>query len=106
MYKVLFFENNNRQPVEDFLSRLDHVTIAKCLKAINVLENYGLSAGYPFIKKVSKKIFELRVKGRNEIRFLFVYKKGVFYLLHGFKKKRQKLLLKDMKIAQQRLTFI
>ncbi|PJC80263.1 hypothetical protein CO008_02385 [Candidatus Roizmanbacteria bacterium CG_4_8_14_3_um_filter_36_12] len=37
---------------------------------------------------------------------MFAYKKSVFYLLHGFKKKRQKLLPKDIKIAQDRLTFV
>jgi len=102
----MFFENNNRQPVEDFLLSLDQATIPKCLKAINVLENYGLFAGYPFIKKITREIFELRIKGQNEIRFLFTYKNDMFYLLHGFKKKRQKLLPKDIKIAQNRLTFI
>lgn len=106
MYKVLFFEINNRQPVEDFLYSLDEQVISKCLKAIGILEKYGLSAGYPFVKKIMKEIFELRIKGKTEVRFLFTYKREIFYLLHGFKKKRQKLLLKDIKIAQMRLTDI
>lgn len=96
----------NRQPIEDFLSSLDDSTISKCLKAIDILEKYGLSAGHPFIKKVVKEIYELRIKGRIEIRFLFTYRNGMFHLLHGFKKKRQKLLSKDIRIAQMRLTEI
>jgi len=100
MNEVIFFEINNRSPAEDFLFSLDEKTLSKCLKIINLLENYGLSIGMPYIKKITNEIFELKV------RFLFSFKEKRFYILHGFKKKKSKILPKDIAIARNRLTLI
>ena len=70
------------------------------------MRKYGLIMGMPHIKKINKDLFELRVRGKIQVRFLFTYKNNTFYLLHGFKKKRQKLLQKDIKTAEKRLTYI
>lgn len=106
MNEVIFFEINNRSPAEDFLFSLDEKTLSKCLKIINLLENYGLSIGMPYIKKITNEIFELRIRGRVEVRFLFSFKEKRFYILHGFKKKKSKILPKDIAIARNRLTLI
>jgi len=60
----------------------------------------------PYVKKINQNLHELRIRGKIEVRILFAYKYNVFYLLHGFKKKRQKLLLKDIAIAENRLNYI
>lgn len=105
-YQIIFFETQNQPPVEEFLFNLDNKTFAKCLKIINLLEAYGLSIGMPYVKKISKILFELKIKGQVEVRFLFVLKYGQFYLLHGFIKKRQKIMTKDIYLANKRLTMI
>lgn len=106
MYEVIFFEINNNSPPEDFLFKLDEKTFSKCLKLLDLLENYGLSIGMPYIKKITGEIFELRIRGKVEVRFLFSFKNNKFYILHGFKKKKNKILAKDIMVARNRLTLI
>jgi len=106
MYDVIFFEMNNRSPAEDFLFSLDEATFSKCLKIINLLEKYGLVIGMPYVKKITSELFELRIREKVEVRFLFSFKNNRFYILHGFKKKRAKILTKDIIIAKNRLTLI
>ena len=106
IYKVVYFQTNNHNPIEELLLSLDSPTYSKSLKTINLLEKYGLIIGMPYVKKVNKNLYELRVRGKIEIRILFAHKYNVFYLLHGFKKKRQKLLSKDIMIAENRLNYI
>jgi len=49
-------------------------------------------------------IFSLRVKAENNlVRILFVFKKGkLIFLLHGFVKKSQKILNKEVEIVRKR----
>lgn len=67
---------------------------------------YGSRAGWPFVKKIEKGLFELRIRGATEIRFIFVAYGSDIMILHGFKKKTQKLPLKDLRLAKKRLTLI
>ncbi len=106
IYKVVYFRTNNHNPIEELLLSLDDPTYSKSLKTINLLEKYGLVIGMPYVKKISKNLYELRIRGKIEIRILFANKYSVFYLLHGFKKKRRKLLSKDIMIAEHRLNYI
>jgi phage-related protein len=105
-YPVKYFETKTNRPIIEFLSTLDEKTYGKCLKNIDVLKMYGPFLRMPYVKKITADLFELRIRGRDGIRFLFARKNNIFYLLHGFKKKRQKLLPRDIKIAKSRLTYI
>ena len=106
IYKIVYFQTTSHNPIEELLFSLDNSTYAKSLKIINLLEKYGLIIGMPYVKKISKNLYELRIRGKIEIRILFAQKFNVFYLLHCFKKKRQKLLTKDIAIAENRLNYI
>jgi len=106
IYKVVHFQTLNHNPIEELLLSLDSSTYAKSLKVINLLEKYGLIIGMPYVKKINKNLYELRVRGKIEIRILFAQKFNIFYLLHCFRKKRQKLLSKDIAIAENRLNYI
>ncbi len=67
---------------------------------------YGTHAGWPFVKRIEKGLFELRIRGTVEIRLIFVVLGSTVVILHGFRKKTQKLPLKDLRLAKKRLTLV
>ena len=95
----LYFFNKD---IEKFIKSLGKQTIAKILRTIDLLERFGCNLGLPHSKKISKKLFELRIHGVQEIRIFYVFYKNSVVLLHIFKKKTQKLSQKEIKIALQR----
>ncbi|MBU1130414.1 type II toxin-antitoxin system RelE/ParE family toxin [Patescibacteria group bacterium] len=106
-HQVFLFENSRGQkPVKDFIKKLDYSSKAKITRIIGLLEQYGCFLRMPYSKKLDNNIFELRIRGKNEIRVLYSSIKNKFILLHVFKKKTQKTPVKEILIAKQRLTQI
>ena len=62
------------------------------LRAIELIEQYGQYLGMPHVKKVTSVLYELRIRGKQEVRIFFIIKAGSALLLHGFVKKSQKRL--------------
>jgi len=57
----------------------------------------------PNAKPVGEGLFELRVRGKEEVRTLYVFQlKENVILLHGFKKKTMSILKRDLRIALKR----
>ena len=53
----------------------------------------------PHSKKITGDLFELRIRGRQEIRILYTFYRSQIILLHGFIKKTPKIPPKELKIA-------
>ena len=77
--------------VEKFISDLDKQIVAKVLRTIDLLEKFGPSLRLPHSKPVTKGLFELRTRGQQEVRILYVFNKGGIVLVHGFIKKSIKI---------------
>jgi len=88
--------------VEKFIQDLDNIVIAKTLRTIDLLEKFGNQLGMPHSKKVTKEFFELRVRGKQEIRIFYCFKKNTIYLIHGFVKKTQKTPAKELQHAKNK----
>jgi phage-related protein len=97
--KIQFFD----QKLPFFLEHLPVATLAKVLRAIDLLEIFGSQVGMPHSKKISKRLFELRVRGVLEVRIIYVFDKNQIVLLHGFIKKTNKIPQKELDIANRRL---
>lgn len=89
--------------VERFISSLDKQTIAKVLRTIDLLEEFAHRLGMPHSKKVAKGLFELRVRGKQEVRIFYTFDHSVVYLLHGFIKKSPKTPSKELRAAIAKL---
>ncbi len=91
MFQILYYSKNGTSPILDFLKSIPKKDVAKILREIDLLEEFGLSLGMPYIKKLvnSEDVWELRVKfSSNNYRiFYFVLKDKQFVLLHAFQKK-------------------
>ncbi|MFA6376532.1 MAG: type II toxin-antitoxin system RelE/ParE family toxin [Candidatus Paceibacterota bacterium] len=88
--------------VEEFINYLEKPAIAKVLRVIDLLENFGHGLGMPHSKKITAAIYELRIRGRHEIRFLYCFQGKNIVLLHGFVKKSDKIPKKEIEVAIRR----
>lgn len=88
--------------LEKFIKTLQKPTIAKVLRSIDLLEQFGQQLGPPHTKKITDNLFELRISGKQEVRIFYTFYKSRIFLLHGFVKKSQKIPSKEIKIALQK----
>jgi len=104
VWRVRYFQTNRGKfPVKDFIEEQDLTQRAKIGKSIRLLINYGPFLKPPESKKLQKSLYELRIKGRIQIRIFYTMLLGEYYLLHAFKKKSQKTSAKEIKIAIDRI---
>ena len=92
--------------LEKFIKSLQKPTIAKVLRIIDLLEKFGQKLGPPHTKKISSRLFELRIPGKQEVRIFYTFHKSQIFLLQGFVKKSQKIPQKEIKIALQKLKLL
>lgn len=85
--------------VEEFLLSLEKSTIAKVLRTVDLLEEFGPKLGMPHSKSIGKGLFELRVRGKSDVRIFYCFHKNAIILLHGFVKKSQKTPRKELLTA-------
>ena len=96
MYNIIFYKNHkDGSEVKLYLKKLqssnsksDRIESNKIISYIEKLEEYGLSLTYPFIKPITKDIWELRPLD-NRILFAY-YVSNQFVILSMFKKKTKK----------------
>lgn len=88
--------------VEKFVYSLEKSTIAKTLRTIDLLEKFGNQLGMPHSKKVSDGIFELRIRGQQEVRIFYCFYKNQIHLLSGFVKKSQKTPQQELARARNK----
>lgn len=89
--------------VERFIANLDPATYAKSLRMIGLLEKFGDQIRPPYSKKIHEKTFELRIRGKQEVRILYSFWRGTAVLLHAFFKKTQTVPARDIALAKKRL---
>ena len=82
---------NGRIPARDFIDSLDDKAAARVDAFIERLRIYGNRMEAKFVKKLTRDIFELRVKQFDRIfRILFFYQPGMLIVItSGFQKKTQ-----------------
>jgi phage-related protein len=73
----------------------------------DLLTEYGLNVREPYVKPItrSRKLFEIRIKDRQNIHrvFYFAFTGRKLVLLHGFTKKTEKTPSREIEIAQTRM---
>ena len=105
-WKVTYWESSlGEKPVEKFIGSLEVRARDKTVKTLELLEEFGTQIGLPHAKKVvGTRLWELRIVGLDSIRLFYIaIVNKQFLLLHGYKKKDQKIQRKELKIALARL---
>jgi len=89
--------------LEGFIRSLEKPVIAKVLRAIDLLEMFGHQISPPHSKKVEIRLFELRIRGRQEVRIFYTFHKNEAVLLYGFVKKSKRIPKREIQTAVQKL---
>lgn len=106
-WKVNFFKTaRGDYPVKDFIEEQDKPAQTKIAHSIRLLINYGPFLKPPDIKKLQDKLYELRIPGKTTLRIFYTVANGEYYLLHAFKKKRDKTPSRELKVAVDRVKEI
>ena len=100
--EIDFFDDS----IEKFIQSLEKSTIAKVLRSIDLLAEFGHSLGLPHTKKIAPNLFELRIRSAQEVRIFFTIKDNRAILLHGFIKKSMKIPRREIAAAQARLKHL
>ena len=93
-------------PLDDFLRSLPERDEARIAQTIELLREFGLQLGRPYVKSLTAKLWELRVstRGRAYRIIYFAHTGRRFVLLHGFVKKTRKTPKRELDVARRRLT--
>jgi len=92
--------------VEKFIQNLDSHTIAKTFRTIDLLEKFRNQLGMPHSKKVTSNLFELRIRGKQEIRIFYCFYNNCICLIYGFIKKSQKTPKKELQNAENKYKLL
>ncbi len=104
-FRIIFFESDRGEKyVEEIIKSLDPSTIAKVVHTIDMLEKFGPALGMPHSKKLTKELYELRIRGKQELRIIYCFARNDIYLIHGFLKKSQKTPAKELSTAEKRFS--
>ena len=108
MWKIILYETEKGDnPVGDFIKSLSKKEEAKVFREIDLLQQNGIYLNFPHSSDIEgcKGLRELRIKfSSSNIRIIyFLHVKNTFVLLHGFRKKTQRLPRKELEIAIVRM---
>lgn len=91
--------------IEKFIKSLERVSMERTARTILLLKTFGNNLGMPHSKHIDVNLFELRVRGQQEVRIFFFFKNRQAILLSGFIKKSNKTPGREIERAKQ-LKFI
>lgn len=104
--KVIYYEDKRGiEPVREFIGAFDAKTRGKILARIEFLEIHWHELRRPFIDKIGKDLYELRIQfAWNNIRIIYAYMFGDhIVLLHGLQKKTKRITENDKLKARNRM---
>jgi len=95
----LYESERGRRPVRHFIERLDTQTQAKVARALLLLRRYGSELGMPHSKQLRSNLYELRVRGKIEVRVFYCFTPQGACLLHAFQKKSGRTPMQELENA-------
>lgn len=105
-WEVDFYEDQEGScPVEEFLNSLPDKHVGKVLQVTQMLEERGPNLPFPYSSQIEGKLRELRVHyGKVQYRLLYYGDvRGIFMLLHAFRKQTAQIPEREKRLAWQRL---
>lgn len=97
--RIIFYSDE----IKEFIKSLEERTIMKLLRVFDLLNQHGNNIGMPYSKRVAKGLFELRIRGKQEVRFLYAFRgEKIVIILCGFIKKTRKIPKEKLRLAKKR----
>ncbi len=103
-WNIITFETQRgEKPVDEFIKRQQPQAKSKIVHNIRLLGQYGNMLGMPHSRMLAGGLYELRIRGKEELRIFYCFKKKTICLLHVFKKQTQKTPVKELDLAINRM---
>ncbi len=106
-WELEFYQDSQGNiPVQDFIYKQSAKVKAKISRYIDLLQDFGLSLGQPFVEKLAGSgVWELKIRhSSNRYRILYFASGGhKFILLHAFLTKTAETPKNEIEIAQSRI---
>lgn len=91
------------QKIESFIKVLEYSTGSKVGRHIELLKQFGNQLRMPYNKSLGNNLFELRIRGQQEVRIFYTFYNKKAVLLHGFVKKTQSTPIREIETARSKL---
>ena len=103
-WTVLTYESNrSEKPVDEFIKKQQPQARSKIVHTVRLLRQYGNMLGLPHSKALGGGIYELRIRGKEELRIFYCFVEvRTIFLLHAFKKQTQHTPQKELERASLR----
>lgn len=104
--KAIYYEDRRgKQQVKEFIRSFEDKTKGKILARIEFLVEHWHELRRPYVDKIDRDLYELRVDfAWNSVRIIYAYMfRDYIILLHGFRKKSDKISESDKLIARNRM---
>ncbi len=104
--KAIYYEGSRgRKQVKEFIDEFDDKTKGKMSARIEYLADHWHEIRRPYVDKVDRDLYELRGDfAWNSVRVIYAYMfKDYIVLLHGFRKKSDKIKESDKLLARKRM---
>ncbi|MEX2007862.1 MAG: type II toxin-antitoxin system RelE/ParE family toxin [Candidatus Levyibacteriota bacterium] len=104
-WDILTYESSRAEkPVDNFIKKQQPQARAKIIHKVRLLKSYGNLLGMPHAKLLGEGLYELRIRGKEELRIFYFFKQAkTIMLLHGFKKQKQETPQNELQIAKTRM---
>lgn len=105
IWTILTFETSSgEKPVDEFIKSQQPPAKAKIAHIINLLKQHGNRLSMPHSKALGLDLYELRIRGKEELRILYCFRsQRTIYLLHALKKQKQEISQKELNLGLERM---
>lgn len=100
--EVVYYDRS----IKEFIDVQEKLTRGKIIREIMLLQQFGYMLGMPQSRKIMPHLYELRIRGVQEIRLFYTIHHDMGWILYGFVKKTNKIPLKELSIAKERLLVL
>ncbi len=100
--EVIFFHPK----IHDYLLSLEKSSSVKAFKHLKLLETFGNKLGMPYSKRILYNLYELRIRGQQEIRIFYCFRQSQAVIVHAFIKKSQKTPQNEINTALKRISSL
>ena len=103
-WTILTYETKSgEKPVDLFIKKQQPQARSKIIHNVRLLQEYGNMLGMPHSKMLGRGLYELCIRGKEELRIFYFFKQRAIYLLHAFKKQKQQTPQKELELAISRI---
>mgnify|MGYP001233781227 CR=1 FL=1 len=92
--------------VENKIFYFDKSSLAKIRHSLEMLSKYNTNLGLPLVREMDRNLFELRIKGIQQVRIFYCYYNSQIVILHSFIKNTQKTPKNELSTVKSKLNLL